>query len=240
MLHTKKIYIYSGPGASTKNISQLVRILNYSFENIIIELVNKNKISKEFLQECDLFILPGGRDKLYAKYLNGNLNKIIKEYIMLGGSFLGICAGAYYCGTNLEFAKGSDKEIIEKRELALFNGKVIGPVLGEYFYNSTRGSKAAKIMFQDKYTYMHYNGGGYFDFKDDLKILAYYMDPTPKLPAIIEFNVGKGLVVLSGVHFEYCNPLNYDHTNSLNIKLLKESDAQNRCFFKEVISYLMK
>ncbi|PJF38099.1 MAG: biotin--protein ligase, partial [Phototrophicales bacterium] len=70
----------------------------------------------------DLFIIPGGADRPYTQKLNGIGNKRIREYVETGGTYLGICAGAYYgCGT-IEFQKGTSSAICENRELQFFDG----------------------------------------------------------------------------------------------------------------------
>lgn len=235
------ICIYNGPGVSKQNIVRMQRSLSEScIPHLNISLINHHKIKQTLLENCHLFILLGGRDKLYAKYLNGECNEIIKSYVKSGGSFLGICAGAYYSGTKVEFAKNSSKEVMENRELGFFNGTVIGPILCEYFYNSTKGSRAAKINVTDGYSYAHYNGGGYFEGHDDsAEVISYYQDVTPILPAIIKIQEGKGLAVLSGVHFEYCNTKDYSYTAEENIKLLKDYDEVNKKFFRELICSLI-
>lgn len=212
--------------------------------NLKIDLINYNQITQPRLAKCDLFILLGGKDKLYAKYLNGKYNDIIRTYVKSGGSFLGICAGAYYAGSKVEFAKNTPKEVVEERELAFFNGTVIGPVLGEYFYNSLKGTKAAKINIGDRYTYVHYNGGGYFPVSDNtVEVISYYQNHnniTAILPAIIKIPYEKGMVILSGVHFEYCTAIDYGYTKKDNIDLLKTCTNQNNKFFIELISSLIK
>lgn len=237
------IFIYNGIGTSKENIAQMQEALRKSeIPNLNISLINHHKIKETLLENCHLFILLGGKDKLYAKYLNGQCNEIIRSYIKSGGSFLGICAGSYYAGTKVEFAKDSPKEVIENRELGFFNGPVIGPVLCEYFYNSTKGSRAAKINVDDEYTYAHYNGGGYFPVSDDsIEIVSYYQDLEKPLPAIVKIKEGKGIVILSGVHFEYCSADNYSHTKTENIKLLKNyKDVNNKLFCKLICALIHK
>lgn len=238
---TKNICIYSGPGASKENIHQMqVALIKSGIPDLSIKLVNHTKIEQTHLKGCDLFVIAGGRDRLYSKYLNGRCNNIIKNYVKLGGAFLGICAGAYYAGTKVEFAKGSDKEVIEDRELGFFKGSVIGPVLCDYFYNSTKGTTAAKINIDDQYSYVHYNGGGYFQGNDkSVEVISYYQDLNPLLPAIIKIKEHKGLVILSGVHFEYCNSENYLYTKKENIDLLKKYNKINIKLFNKLITMLL-
>lgn len=48
------------------------------------------------------------------------------EYVEGGGSYLGLCAGAYYGCSSVEFEPGSSMEVSGDRELAFFPGAAIG------------------------------------------------------------------------------------------------------------------
>ena len=159
-----------------------------------------------------MFVLPGGADIPYTKWLNGKGNEKIRTYVEKGGSFLGICAGSYYAGNFVEFALGTPLEVKGVRELAFFPGTVKGPILAPYDYETSSGVRAAKISwkggapFKTNSTFVvYYNGGGYFAEaarEEHTKILASYSLGND-FPAIIEIQVGKGKAILSGVHFEY-------------------------------------
>ncbi|WP_339043947.1 BPL-N domain-containing protein [Cardinium endosymbiont of Tipula unca] len=92
------------------------------------------------------------------------------EYFRI--DYLGICAGAYYGAKFVEFDKLGPLEVLEKRELAFFPNKAIGPILAQYNYENNSGIRAAcirlvtdnekgtKRLFRDIEVY--YNGGPYF------------------------------------------------------------------------------
>ena len=46
-------------------------------------------------QRGGILIMPGGRDKPYQECLAGEGVETTKEFVARGGSYLGICAGAY-------------------------------------------------------------------------------------------------------------------------------------------------
>ncbi len=98
-------------------------------------------IGGKWVQNTLLLILLGGRDLYYVQKLQGKGNDNIKNYLKNGGNFLGICAGSYYSGNYLEFAKGTNIEVIGERELKIFNGTVRGPLLAPYYYNSNKGAR---------------------------------------------------------------------------------------------------
>ena len=97
----------------------------------------------------------------------------IRDFVKNGGTYLGICAGAYFAGSFLEFAKGTKLEIIEKRNLALFEGTTLGSILKPYSEYSMK----------------------------NVDVMATYVKKN-NLPAIIRCNLGSGFAILSGVHFE--------------------------------------
>lgn len=235
----KIVYIYEDDGVSKISLSQTVCTLKEVLPNKyhVCRISAEYIINANWTQDATLLVMPGGADVPYTKKLNGKGNIRIKNYVDNGGSYLGICAGAYYGSSYIEFDKGTNLEVSGKRELAFFGGSTIGPILAKYDYKSNSGTRAAKIKLeleQVKEANIYYNGGGYF--KDatkykDVVVLGYYEN---HLPAVIHILFGKGNVVLSGVHFEY-NPfllniedpylqkiaLNLKYSNTMRIKLVE-------------------
>jgi glutamine amidotransferase-like uncharacterized protein len=90
--------------------------------------------------------MPGGRDLPYVKKLQGQGNRNISDFVRNGGSYLGICAGAYYGCSLVQFAQGDSLlEVVGPRELAFFPGISQGPVFAGFDYASCAGAKAADI-----------------------------------------------------------------------------------------------
>lgn len=210
------VYIYAGPGASKTSLAQTFYAIepflkpHYRLAYIFPEqLINEN-----WENDAALLIFPGGADIPYTIALNGVGNQKIRSYVENGGSFLGICAGSYYGGAFVEFAKNTPLEVLGERELSFFPGIVQGPILAPYDYLTESGARAAEIVWRDdkgfernKTFKVYYNGGGHF--KDASRtncttILANY-SIGENFAAIVECQVGLGKAILSGVHFEY-NP----------------------------------
>lgn len=210
-LHLKKeIYIYHGPGVSEESFAQIYYTLHHFARRYAVKSINYNEIAqRKWANKAALLVIPGGADSFYMQYLSGKNNNIIKEFIKNGGSYLGLCAGAYFASTSIEFDKGGPLEVTGARDLALFSGQSIGPVLAPYDYKSCAGCRSAKVNWVDKAksVYLYYNGGGYFKEADNfpnVKVIAKYKDKIAlNLPAIIQIKYGQGIVILSGVHFEY-------------------------------------
>jgi len=164
--------------------------------------INALELLNSGLKNAKLFIMPGGADLSYCQKLNGAGTRYIKDWVYNGGTYVGICAGAYFGSAYCEFDKGGKKEVTGVRELAFFPGKAVGPLFGEYSYASHQTAQTVCISFNgQKYT-TYYNGGCKFvdasGYKN-VKILATYETGDA---AVIEISHGKGKAILSGVHFE--------------------------------------
>jgi biotin--protein ligase len=226
----KTVFIYSGPGVSQESFKQvelaIKRMLSDSFTVEKIDLAQV--LNDPWEERAALFVLPGGADIPYTQALNGLGNQKIRNYVTKGGAFLGICAGSYYAGRFVDFAKDTPLEVQGERELALFPGVVRGPVLAPYDYFSQSGARAAQLIWSAEEGFVKgelftvfYNGGGYFvgaSGCQDTSVLAFY-DTQRSLPAIIQCQVGQGTVILSGVHFEY-NPFLLDSQDPYLQKIL--------------------
>lgn len=240
-----KIFIYSDTGVSQITYSHTFNMLEKTF----IDRYNVFPINAEevilghWKENAAMFVIPGGADLEYAKKLNGVGNQKIKEFVSSGGIYLGICAGAYYASSQIEFDKGGELEVVGPRELSFFSGKSIGPALSFYTYNSNEGAVNAKIICSDgNLLNLYLHGGGYFEDAEhcpNVEILATYLKTNgEKLPAIIRTKYGCGYALLSGVHFEI-NPFNieefiYAH-NSKSQDLAKVLQAEN--YLRESLIY---
>jgi|LakMenEpi03Aug12_release.lakeMendotaPanAssembly.Ray.scaffolds.fasta_scaffold357685_2 glutamine amidotransferase-like uncharacterized protein len=160
-------------------------------------------------EEAALLIFPGGRDRPYHTALKGVGNQRIRTYVENGGCYLGICAGAYYGAKDVEFDRGGKLEVVESRELNFFPGIARGPVYGSgtFFYDSEEGSQASLIsnLFGIQSLKVYYNGGCSFvdaEKYPQVKVLSRYLGVEGEPAAIISISIGKGKVILSGVHLE--------------------------------------
>ena len=142
-----------------------------------------------------LLIIPGGRDLPYVQHLNEECVSLIKEFISNGGSYLGICAGAYFSSNHVVFDPNGPLRVVGPRSLALFPGRTVGPAYPGFVYNSTSGCRMVPLEFvgslrktmtvdergEDSACAAFFDGGGYFDVSDnrnsmDCEVLAYYKD----------------------------------------------------------------
>ena len=237
------VYIYNDEGVSYESFAQT----SHTFQKVLDKQYTiKNITAKEVLdgswtKDAALFIIPGGADLPYAKKLNGLGNMIIKNYIKEGGAFLGICAGSYYASSYVEFDKNGPLEILGERELSLFEGIAKGPILAQYDYRNQSGTRAARIstVFEEiPQLKIYYNGGGYFQNADktmNTEVIASYDN---KKPAIIKVTYGRGVTLLSGVHFEY-DPSLLDQNDQYIKKIILPLQNSDKMRYK-LISKMME
>ncbi len=66
----------------------------------------------------------GGYDRGFIEALGVKGMRKIKEYVVQGGSYLGICAGGYFGCRHIEFDKGGPLEVCGDRPLTFYQGMV--------------------------------------------------------------------------------------------------------------------
>ena len=193
----RSIWIYNGCGVSADSLKHTLHMFSLHTK-IPTQLVTVDEVFFSNWDECALFVMPGGRDLPYVRSLKGKGIDNIKKYVEEGGSYLGICAGAYFAGSKVNFDEGGPLEIIGKRELAFYPGTVKGPTLKPFDYYSLKGAMATPLKWKEPVT-VFFNGGGHFE-EGEGNPIAYYPDGRE---AVIECQVKKGKAILSSVHFEY-------------------------------------
>jgi len=242
----KTIYVYADKGAGPESVEQTLVTFSAWLPTYTVKALDTNTLLEgTWTKHAALFVMPGGADLPYVEKLNGEGNKIIKDYVQNGGAYLGLCAGSYYAATDIEFDKDGPLKVVGSRELGFFKGKAVGPVLATYDYKSRSGSRAAKLTTHFstlKEATVFYNGGGYFEnAAQDLsvEVIATYAAKSD-LAAIIFTSYGAGNVVLSGVHFEYdpnlLDPADPDLQKIL--PALHVGDASRKALFDKLVDRL--
>jgi len=208
------------------------------FDPKIIQTASAEMINHHDWEETtNILIMPGGRATPYFEdlYLHGNQK--IKNFVMKGGCYFGLCAGGYYGASRIIFEKDHRHEIITENALGLYKGIAEGPAYecGVFEYNSEAGAKVIEIMTHDNIVLpVYFNGGCWFEdigANINIKILARYTNFHNK-PAIISFSYGKGSVILSGVHFEYLLQDGYKEQRDVFAWSLFSTGRRAGCFDK--------
>lgn len=183
-----------------------------------------------------VLVIPGGADLYYCEKLNGAGNVAIREWVTGGGTYFGICAGAYYACQSIAWGKGTAQEICGPRELAFYPGMATGPVY-EYIEGADIESAwdgVARIDAGDagRDLAVYYAGGPAFTGGDDapgVTVLARYADLPGRPAAAVECRVGAGRAVLCAPHPEYgVDSLTRSHYNHRNASAAWRQDVADR------------
>jgi biotin---protein ligase len=215
------VLLYNGPGVSSMQdllLKTLRQHLSHRYDIILVDEIQLNHEPWE--DTCALIVIPGGADLPYLKSLAPLGTSKIAAFVSNGGSYMGICAGAYFGCSRIEFEVGKPNEVVGSRPLG-FNGVAIGSVSPNFTYNSELGASVMDLKLKDgRSTRLYVNGGPYFEGEGH-DVIARYAD-TDK-PAIIECNYGKGKAILSGPHLE----VDHVYLRDASLQLKKDHPDQS-------------
>lgn len=243
----KKILIYRDEGVDPFGLSSLVSALKQE-KLELISWADRKLLQKDGWQkDTRLLIIPGGRDIPYHEALKGDGNRRIADFVHEGGSYLGICAGAYYGSALIEFEQGGPLEVLATRELKFFPGLARGPAygLGKFCYQSGKGSQIARMLLSNAdLSAAYFNGGCSFvnaDKYDEVHVLARYADIEEQPVAIVHCKVGQGRAILCGVHPEYSANFSLTQKNMRGSQLaeLTEAETMRRALFQRILMELL-
>lgn len=223
-----RVLVYAGPGTCPASVEGLYNAIDFLCPTVECSCTKDSSECLSQLQQCNenaqdvALIIPGGRDLSYLKSFGEEGCDIIVKFVHHGGSYLGVCAGAYFAAEFCEFERGRCLEVIGKRFLGFWKGKAVGSVSEGFEYKGNRGEKLMKILVlgndEAGFCCKGYVNGGCafvqesFDMRSsDTEVLARYCgrvlsrfgNNREGLPAAVAVNVeSKGRVVLTGIHPE--------------------------------------
>ncbi|MFM8270001.1 MAG: BPL-N domain-containing protein [Pseudomonadota bacterium] len=202
-----KIFLYEGKGAWDSGIENLEAFLkdqNLSFETKQPQDLILGDLA---LQDPTLLIMPGGESWVYLEDLGTEGAQNIRNYVAAGGSYLGICAGAFYATSHREGGAATGPYGIGLLEGTAYDGTALeapGYIEGvmEFLWElgnplvSGLGRKVRMLLY----------GGPAFRFskeeaqKKQIEVILRFSESND--PAMIRFRYGKGRVFLSAPHVE--------------------------------------
>ena len=92
--------------------------------------INKDSILISKLSNYDVILFPGGDMWVYKSHLSApGVNKI-REYVKLGGGYIGICAGSYFAATKIVWRGWANepRQYFTNTGLGIFSGIADGPI----------------------------------------------------------------------------------------------------------------
>ncbi|XP_046573749.1 biotin--protein ligase-like [Haliotis rubra] len=175
----RKVYVYHGEGAEVKCRKQLFASLKEAVDETytVAYIKPADIIEGHWVKDAALLAIGGGYDLGLIRALGASGIKIIRNYVLKGGAYLGLCSGGYFGCDFIEFDKCGPLEVCGERHLKFFPGLCEGPVFPNFKYNSYQGAVAAPTEFLDtnlqKVVKFHsyFNGGGHFQPYDHVKAI---------------------------------------------------------------------
>ncbi|CAL1548435.1 unnamed protein product [Lymnaea stagnalis] len=214
------VYVYNGLGANEHGCNQLLQALHTcldSEKHDVIQFISPEEIiNGSKLKGAALIAFGSGYTTGFASALGEIGLRNLRDYVLSGGSYLGLGAGGYFGCDFIEFDKEGPLEKLSERELRFFPGIGRGPVYPGFQYGTNKGLCATFVTFHtDTFSRSFHcmiDGGGAFypsdppkpgsNVKTVLNVAVFAAVPeTPS--AIVYTMVGAGRTVLSGVHLEY-------------------------------------
>jgi|688.fasta_scaffold30074_7 glutamine amidotransferase-like uncharacterized protein len=215
----KTIYCYSGDDRHDPVFYEEVPLLKAMLEETHIDCPVLEISDREFEpamwdRETSLAFMPGAPSSLLHDHL---VNKIddLKKFVNDGGAIILQCGAAYWACREVEYRLSATQKINKIRELALWKGKSVGPLLFcdknqsndiEYYHDTVEihwlGSDSLKRNYPDGLKVQTFlsGGGTLFPAAEEYpsKILATYSDQTR---TIVKTTVGKGTAILANPYF---------------------------------------
>jgi len=99
-----KVAIYNGTGVMYSSHMALTKM--FEWMNATVVDVNAPLIRDDFLDDYDIFVVPGGSENLYSSELDYEGKNKVKDFVVNGGSFFGICGGSTFGASYLRFFDG--------------------------------------------------------------------------------------------------------------------------------------
>jgi glutamine amidotransferase-like uncharacterized protein len=212
-LQSKEIWIYSDEGAWTDGIIAFEQFLDHIGEphkRVYADDLNNPTDYNNAKAIC----FPGGFSYNYKVKLHNKTINNIRNYVAKGGSYIGICAGAFFAASTVVW-EGLEYDY----SLGLFKGKAVGSI---YEIAPWDNYKMTEIAINRKNPIIGnsnselsvlYYGGPYFESEQtEYDTVAVWKENNNKT-AIINFNYQNGKVLLIGPHLEIEENSDRDSTN---------------------------
>ena len=185
-----KVAVYSGGGVMGSSRIALTRM--FEWMNASVVEVTASQIRDDFLNECDILVVPGGSESICNSELESDGKQKVKDFVAQGGSYFGICGGSTFAVTYLRLFDGYISPVSEPGEIIHMttmniNKSSTGPDLSELPSN---------------FTTMYY-GSQYFTPKLGTSVHTIATYEYNGKAGMIALEYGNGTVFISSPHPEY-------------------------------------
>lgn len=220
---SREVYIYNDEGTCPKSVSGWIAVLKWTLkypQSLIHTIKAENLVQALHAQppRRTALIVPGGADLPYLKLLDDACLAAVRSVTAAGGSYLGVCAGAYFASSDCIFEKDDPRLcVVGSRPLALFPYPAVGAVRENFAYKSESGATLERLQCQWRgrtfVPQIYCNGGPAWSCEASEKtvVIGRYSDPVLKRHGVMSESPvaalrhkygSDGTVVLCGVHPE--------------------------------------
>jgi len=195
--------LYSDVGTWEESVQAAEKM--FQWMNYTVELVNADHINNNGLDDFSILCIPGGNMYQYVQDISSRGMENIKNFIGNGGSYIGICAGAYFASEKVVW-RGNQ---LPMRPLGVFPSTAEGPIneiapYPNYTMCKVNIVDSAHPITQsepDSAWMLYYWGPVLIPNKDaNITILGRY--DRGNQPTMLAFDYGLGRAFLIGTHSE--------------------------------------
>lgn len=137
------IFVYEDYGSGPTSVRLLKDSLQSLFPSSTVQTVSGPDIQQGVLLKTSylnsdiksrLLCIGGGFDLGYVESVGDKGCAEIRRFVSAGGNYLGICAGAYFACSHVEFDRHGPLEVTGTRNLRFLSGRAIGPCNSKYHH----------------------------------------------------------------------------------------------------------
>lgn len=174
----------------------------FSWMNASVQLVNQTDLLNGCLWCFEVLVIPEGLGPFLESDLTDEGMQIIRDWVALGGSYVGVRGS-----TSIAVTKGYFEGRNETFELGLFNGTSVGmPDMGHTLATELRLNLACDgpdLSFMPATMTTTFCTGRYFEADEGQEMIVIAEYDYNNQPAMIASHYGDGNLFLSSPHFEY-------------------------------------
>lgn len=185
------------------NQSRIALTHMFTWMNATLHILNKTDILNGALWVCELFAVPEGLGPFIERNMGEDAMDMVKEWIALGGSYIGVRGSAamtfsdsYFEGSNTTFYMG------------LVNGTSIG--MQSYAFNIMSELSIKRdladgpdLSSMPATMNVYWQTGRYFQAAEGQEMITLATYEYNDQPAMVAARYGQGNVFASSPHFEY-------------------------------------
>ncbi|MBK7853685.1 MAG: hypothetical protein IPJ79_01130 [Bacteroidetes bacterium] len=153
--------------------------------------------------EINILVVPGGASRYLHGKLDGIGNSLIKRYVANGGSYIGICSGAYYASKTTLW--NYNNQILDfEGELSFYNGVAEGPIKN-FIRDSIYTSSIIRVKDKSNniFNCLYWGGPRFIPVgKTNINTHATFCDLSSNADAVISGNFEQGKYLLFSPHLE--------------------------------------